>query len=82
VAKFARHASIAIAAYLAAWALAFALVVGAKPSLIASYFTAGWTFVGGELATFVWLLAWPICAVILLAYHLVRRRRPPSGHAA
>ena len=69
-----KSAFVLITCYFAAWLVAFLIVVGFEPSLIARYFALGWTFKGLELVSFVWLLAWPVFVAVLVAYHFIRRR--------
>ena len=72
--KWIKSAFVWITCYFAAWIVAFLIVVGFEPSLTAKYFMLGWTFKGLELVSLVWLLAWPIFVVVLVAYHFIRRR--------
>jgi hypothetical protein len=69
--------------YLLAWLMAFLSVVGLEPHLIPMYFRLGWTFQGLEMVSLVWLLSWPIFAMLCLAYRLVRWRMSSTrGRAA
>ncbi len=68
--------------YAAAWLVAFLVVVGPDPALVVTYFRLGWSFSGLELPTFVWLGAWPVFGLVLLALHLVRRKRRITHRAA
>ena len=72
--KLIKSSAVMLASYCVAWLIAFLFVVGFEPSLMTSYFTLGWSFTGLELASFVWLLAWPILVALLLAYHFIWRR--------
>ena len=81
-AKLARLALVAVAAWLVASCIAFVSVVGFELSLMPEYFRLGWSGSGLELASFVWLIAWPIWAVGLFACWLVAHAasaRPSSS---
>jgi hypothetical protein len=72
--RLARTTSIVVVSYLLAWLGAYVLLVGFEPRLIPEYFMLGWSFTGLELAMSVWLFAWPLFVVILLAFRFIRRR--------
>lgn len=67
--RIVRELAVAIACYMLAWTLCFAIVVGAQPELAPSYFVLGWSFAGLELPSSVWLAAWPL---FLALYATVR----------
>jgi hypothetical protein len=79
---FHTYIVLALASYLAAWLLSFVALVGFKPSLVGEYFALGWSFSGFEIATSVWLGAWPIFALVFVALLLLMRRNPFSRKRA
>ena len=80
--RLIRSTSVAIGFYCFAWLIAFLSVVGFEPSLVPSYFMLGWSLSGLEIATFVWLLAWPIFISLLLVRYLIKRRLEASQESA
>lgn len=53
--KFAKLSLYLTLGYLAAWLVAYTVVMGADFGYVVEYFKLGWSFSGGEYPAYIWL---------------------------
>ncbi len=69
--KRLRYLGLLVIAHLIAWSVVFVCVMGLDIKFVPTYFFLGWTFSGGELPSYIWLLSWPVFLSIVLSWTAV-----------
>ena len=82
-----RYAVVLIAVYLTAWTASYAVMVGSRSdgsdfTSFIEYFRLAWTFSGGELPSFIWLLSMiaflPLAGLSVFLLRRYERRKDPA----